>query len=142
MNIEQKIFKLINELQNQKNKKNKFIAGKTYIPVTQKFIDSKDIIYATKAVLDGWFTAGRFYKEFEESISNRLGLRARSLFVNSGSSANLLALSSLCQKNMLDELKINSLSEGDEVITAAAGFPTTINPIFQNAIAEMMVTID
>ena len=67
----------------------------------------------------------------EEAITNKIGSKARSLFVNSGSSANLLALSSLCQKNMLEELKMDYIQPGDEIITAAAGFPTTINPIFQ-----------
>ena len=138
--VQKKILDIISE--NYNHHHNEFIAGETYIPVTQKYIDKDDIINLTKSVFDRWFTSGHFYKKFEESLSKQLNTKARSLFVNSGSSANLLALSSLCQKNMLDDLNIRSLNEGDEVITAAAGFPTTINPIFQNKLKPVFVDID
>ena len=98
MSIEKKILKLIEEKFNQNNN-SEFLPGKTYIPVTQKFIDKDDIINLTNSVLEGWFTSGKYYKEFEEAITNKIGSKARSLFVNSGSSANLLALSSLCPQS-------------------------------------------
>ena len=141
MKIDNQILKLITK-QYEKNNNSEFIPGKTYIPVTQKFIDKDDIINLTKSVLEAWFTSGHFYKEFEDAISNKIGSKARSLFVNSGSSTNLLALSTLCQKNMLEELKLDYLKPGDEIITAAAGFPTTINPIIQNNLTPVFVDIN
>ena len=128
--------------QKYKNNNNTFVPGKTYIPVTQKFIDQEDILNLTNSVLDGWFTSGKYYKIFEEEISKVLNIKARSLFVNSGSSANLLALSTLCQKNMMQDLNLNYLEPGDEIITAASGFPTTINPIIQNNLVPVFVDID
>jgi len=138
--VQKKILDIISE--NYFNHPNEFIAGETYVPVTQKYIDKDDIINLTKAVFDGWFTSGRYYKEFEEAISSKLQVKARSLFVNSGSSANLLALSTLCQKNMMADLNLNCLNPGDEIITAASGFPTTINPIFQNNLIPVFVDVD
>tara|TARA_Y100000590_G_scaffold339300_1_gene386785 strand:+ start:5628 stop:6962 length:1335 start_codon:yes stop_codon:yes gene_type:complete len=141
MKIENKILELIGK-NHEDNYLSEFIPGKTYIPVTQKHIDKHDIIYLTKSVMQAWFTSGQYYKEFEEAISNKIGSKARSLFVNSGSSANLLALSTLCQRNMLEDLKLNYIKPGDEIITAAAGFPTTINPIFQNNLKPVFVDIN
>src|SRR3989344_9186822 len=101
-----------------------FIPGKTYIPPSGKVFDSREISNAIDAVREGWWTEGRFAKEFEKRFSDVLGVRYVSL-VNSGSSANLVALSALTSK----QLGTKRLQPGDEVITAAAGFPTTVNPI-------------
>ena len=141
MNKEKQILKLVNEFAKSKLKKKKFIPGVSNIAVTQKYIDEEDYLYLTRSVLEGWFTAGKYYNDFENLLSKKLNTKAKSLFVNSGSSANLLALSTLCQKSMLEEVGLEGINEGDEVITAAAGFPTTINPIFQNNLKPVFVDI-
>lgn len=104
----------------------------SYIPVSGKKIDSKDLKFLIDSCLDMHFTSGRFTKKFEEKLAKKNNVKQKALFVNSGSSANLLALSSLCQNEMMLEFGLTPLKPGDEVITSAAGFPTTVNPIFQN----------
>ena len=88
------------------------------------------------AALDCWFTTGRFAKEFERSLARFVGVRSASL-VNSGSSANLLAISCLTSPKLGDR----RLLPGDEVITVAAGFPTTVNPIIQNRLVPVFVDV-
>ena len=104
-----------------------FIAGQTQIPVTAKSLDISDLFLLLQASLDLWLTSGRFTEEFENKIAEYLGLRSRSLFVNSGSSANLVAISSLFSPKLE-----NALQPGDHILTCAASFPTTITPILQN----------
>ncbi len=118
-----------------------FEPGKTYIPVTTKVVDADDLTHLIDASLDMWLTTGRFAREFEGSLSSLLGRRATSLLVNSGSSANLLAISSLGAQTLKDWDE-RPLSPGDEVITAAAGFPTTVNPILQNGWVPVFVDVD
>jgi len=101
----------------------RFITGKTYIPVSGKIFDDEEINNAIKAAKDGWWTEGEFGKLFEKDFKNYLGIKYVSL-VNSGSSANLLALYSLTSE-VLGERKIKP---GDEFITCAVAFPTTVNP--------------
>ncbi|CAM8461442.1 WecE Predicted pyridoxal phosphate-dependent enzyme apparently involved in regulation of cell wall biogenesis [Candidatus Methylopumilus universalis] len=125
---------------NLENKK--FIPGETPIPVTKKIIDADDLCYLVESVLDMHFTSGRFSSLFEKELANICEVKHKALLVNSGSSANLLALSSLCQKEMLSEFDLNFLSAGDEVITAAAGFPTTVSPIMQNGLIPKFVDIE
>ncbi len=103
-------------------------------PVSGKVIDSSEIVNAVDACLDSWFTAGRFNKKFESSMKKYLGARYF-LTCNSGSSANLLAISSLCSY----ELGNKRLKKGDEVITCGMGFPTTVNPIIQNGLIPVFV---
>lgn len=117
--------------------KETFISGKTYIPVSGKVFDQQEILLCMEAALDGWWTEGRFAKEFEKDFSKYLGIRYVSL-VNSGSSANLVALSSLTS----EVLGKRALEAGDEVITTAVGFPTTINPIIQNKCIPVFVDVD
>jgi CDP-6-deoxy-D-xylo-4-hexulose-3-dehydrase len=100
--------------------------GIDFIPHAAKVIDSEDIIAGVKSVLDGWLTAGPRAVEFERNLAKYLQIRSASL-VNSGSSANLVALSALTSHSLGAE----RISAGDEIITVAAGFPTTINPIVQ-----------
>ncbi len=119
----------------------KFVAGETYIPVTTKVIDVEDLENIVEACLDMWFTTGRFAREFETTLPLHLGRTTSALLVNSGSSANLLALSSL-GASMLESFDMKPLRPGDEVITVAAGFPTTINPIFQNGWIPVFVDVD
>lgn len=107
------------------------------IPVSGKKFDENEILKMIEAVLDGWWTEGRFAKEFEGKLCNFLG-RKYCQIVNSGSSANLLAISALTSFR----LKSRRLKKGDEVITVAAGFPTTINPIIQNGLVPVFVDVE
>jgi CDP-6-deoxy-D-xylo-4-hexulose-3-dehydrase len=115
----------------------KFIPGETPVPVSGKVIDQDDILNLVEASLDGWLTAGRFTEEFQRSLARYVGVRD-SLFVNSGSSANLVALSSLTSP----KLGKRALKSGDEVLTVAMGFPTTINPIIQNNLRPVLVDVN
>lgn len=111
-----------------------FVPGQSTVPPAGRVLDAEAYVAMVDAALDGWLTTGRFNDEFERLIAQRIGVQ-RALTTNSGSSANLLALSALTSP-MLGE---RTLKEGDEVITAAAGFPTTINPILQNSLTPVFV---
>lgn len=113
-----------------------FIPGVTPIPVSGKVIDGADVSAVVDSALDAWFTTGRFAEEFERNLARFVGVRCASL-VNSGSSANLVALSALTSPKLGDR----RLKPGDEVITVAAGFPTTVNPIFQNRLLPVFVDV-
>lgn len=115
-----------------------FVPGESPVPVSGKVFDEQEILEMTEAVLDGWWTEGRFTKEFEEKLANFLGLKFCSL-VNSGSSANLLVLTALTSFRIPEEKR---LKKGDEVITTAASFPTTINPIIQNGLMPVFVDVE
>jgi CDP-6-deoxy-D-xylo-4-hexulose-3-dehydrase len=121
--------------------KQEFVAGKTYVPVTAKVVDQEDLSALVDASLDMWLTAGRFSREFEAELPQYLGRKPGALLVNSGSSANLVAVSSLGAQ-MMPDLKLKPLQKGDEVITAAAGFPTTVNPILQNGWTPVFIDVD
>lgn len=114
-----------------------FVAGKTLIPVSGKVLDPADFVALVDASLDGWLTAGRFTTQFERELARYVGTRA-ALMVNSGSSANLVALSALTSP----KLGKKALCEGDEVLTVAMGFPTTVNPIIQNRLKPVMVDVE
>ena len=114
-----------------------FIPGQTNIPVTGKVFGKEELSAATKASLDFWLTSGPFAEQFESRLSKKVGVR-HAFMVNSGSSANLLALSSLTSSIHGDK----ALRPGDEVITVAAGFPTTVTPILQNGLIPVYVDID
>lgn len=105
-----------------------------YIPPSGKLLGEEELLNMIDASLDMWLTAGRFNKEFETKFAKYLGVKY-ALSTNSGSSANLLALSSLTSH----KLKERRLKKGDEVISVAAGFPTTINPIIQNGLVPVFV---
>jgi CDP-6-deoxy-D-xylo-4-hexulose-3-dehydrase len=113
-----------------------FIPGVTPIPVSGKVIDGGDVSAVVDSALDSWFTTGRFAEIFERNLASFIGIRCASL-VNSGSSANLLALSALTSPKLGDR----RLIPGDEVITVAAGFPTTVNPIFQNRLVPVFLDV-
>jgi CDP-4-dehydro-6-deoxyglucose reductase, E1 len=113
-----------------------FVPGQSPIPVSGKVIDADDLRMVVDSVLDAWFTTGRFSKEFERKLARFVGVRCASL-VNSGSSANLLAVSALTSPKLGDR----RLKPGDEVITIAAGFPTTLNPIIQNRLVPVFVDV-
>jgi CDP-4-dehydro-6-deoxyglucose reductase, E1 len=121
----------------KRNIETTIIPGMNYIPVTGKVLDSEDILFGLEAVLDGWLTAGRFANSFERELAKFFGSRF-SLLVNSGSSANLLALYSLTSPKLGDR----ALRPGDEIITVAAGFPTTVNPMVQFGCVPVFIDID
>jgi CDP-6-deoxy-D-xylo-4-hexulose-3-dehydrase len=114
-----------------------FIPGETHIPVSGKIIGSEEIQYAVNACLDGWFTTGRFAEQFEKEFAKYMDQRF-CMLTNSGSSANLLALSALTSP----QLNERCLKPGDEVITVAAGFPTTVNPIIQNGLVPVFADVN
>ncbi|MEO5969119.1 MAG: lipopolysaccharide biosynthesis protein RfbH, partial [Bdellovibrionia bacterium] len=118
-----------------------FIPGETYIPATKKSVDGEDLVSLVDASLDMWLTTGRFGAEFESALPGYFGRKVEALLVNSGSSANLVAISSLGSP-MLTKMKLRPLEKGDEVITVAAGFPTTVNPIIQNGWTPVFVDVD
>lgn len=114
-----------------------FIPGETPVPVTGKVFDKSEIIAAINSSLDFWLTAGPETEKFERDFAKYVNMR-HAFMVNSGSSANLVALSALTSSK-LGERKLNP---GDEVITVAAGFPTTVTPILQNNLTPVYVDID
>lgn len=114
-----------------------FIPGQTYLPVSGKVFDHWEILNLVDSSLDFWLTAGRYAQEFEQRFAQWLGVK-HCLLVNSGSSANLLALSALTSPKLGDK----RLKPGDEVITVAAGFPTTVNPIFQNQLVPVFLDVE
>jgi CDP-6-deoxy-D-xylo-4-hexulose-3-dehydrase len=130
---------LINSLRDaaKKNTNQLIVPGQDYIPVTGKVLDEDDIIFGVESVLDGWLTAGRFAIEFENEFAKYFGA-IKSLLVNSGSSANLLAFYTLTSPKLGER----AIKKGDEVITVAAGFPTTINPIIQFGAIPVFIDID
>ncbi len=134
--IELKIGELVRDFSEIKFKKNKFIPGETAIPASGKVIDNFEIENLVNASLDGWLTTGRFNKEFQESLAKFLNVKSL-ITVNSGSSANMIAFSSLTSKLH----KERAINPGDEVITVAAGFPTTVNPIIQNGAVPVFVDV-
>lgn len=113
-----------------------FVPGSSGVQVSGKVIDGEDLCAVVESGLDAWFTTGRWAKEFEKKLARFVGVRSASL-VNSGSSANLVALSSLCSPKLGDR----QLKPGDEVITVAAGFPTTVNPIIQNRLVPVFLDV-
>lgn len=113
-----------------------FAAGESAVPVSGKVLGAEELHHLVDASLDGWLTTGRFNKQFEQLLAEFIGVR-HVLTVNSGSSANLLALSALTSPKLGDR----ALKPGDEVITVAAGFPTTVNPIIQNGLVPVFVDI-
>jgi len=116
---------------------NQFIPGSTIVPPSGKTIDSAEFKNMVEASLDGWLTSGRFNKIFQERISKFIGVK-HFITVNSGSSANLVAFSTLTSP----KLGTRAIKKGDEVITVAAGFPTTVNPIAQFGAVPVFVDID
>lgn len=113
-----------------------FEAGKTRVNYGGRVFDEKEMLNLTDATLDFWLTSGRFCDEFEKKLAQTLGVKY-ALLVNSGSSANLVAFSALTSP-LLGERRIK---KGDEVITVAAGFPTTVNPIIQFGAIPVFVDI-
>ena len=135
ISVDSKIEKFVKDFLKNK-KKEKFVPGKTLIPPSGKLISSDEITNMVTASLDGWLTTGRFNSEFQEKLSKFLKVK-HLITVNSGSSANLIAFSSLTSHLHKDR----AIKPGDEVISVAAGFPTTVNPLFQNGAVPVFVDI-
>jgi CDP-6-deoxy-D-xylo-4-hexulose-3-dehydrase len=134
--LKKNILKQIRKYSELENVKKKFIPGVSEIPVSGKIIGADEIVNMSEAALDGWLTTGRFNEQFQKKLASFINIKLL-ITVNSGSSANLIAFSSLTSSKLKDE-KINP---GDEVITVASGFPTTINPIIQNNAIPIFVDV-
>jgi len=113
-----------------------FIAGESPVPVSGKVFDEVEMQHLVDSSLDFWLTTGRFADQFQKEFSKFMGVR-NTILVNSGSSANLVALSCLTSPQLGDK----ALKSGDEVITVAAGFPTTVNPIIQNNLIPVFIDV-
>jgi CDP-6-deoxy-D-xylo-4-hexulose-3-dehydrase len=135
-NLRDSIINLSREYFKQEFTEKKFIPGESYIPVSGKVLNSDDLAFLIDSSLDLWLTTGRYAAEFEKKFAAWMGVK-HCLLCNSGSSANLLAVTALTSP-MLGEKR---LKPGDEVITVAAGFPTTVNPIFQNNLVPVFVDV-
>ena len=135
--IKHQIFEKVKEYFSFKHEREEFIPGKTKIPYAGRVYDEKEMISLVDSSLDFWLTAGRFAKQFEKEFAEFLGVE-HCLLTNSGSSANLLALSALTSP----KLEERRLKPDDEVITVAAAFPTTVNPIIQNNLVPVFLDVD
>lgn len=114
-----------------------FVAGESAVPVSGKVVGAKELQLMVDASLDGWLTTGRFNAMFEQRLAQFLGVKYL-ITVNSGSSANLVAFSTLTSSKLGDR----AIKQGDEVIGVAAGFPTTVNPIIQFGAVPVFVDVD
>lgn len=135
--IRRDILKKVAEFYHLYHKPQKFIPGKTPVKYAGRIFDQKELINLVDASLDFWLTGGRYTEEFEKKIAKFLPIKY-CMLTNSGSSANLLALSALTSP----KLGTKRLFPGDEVITTACGFPTTLNPIIQNNLIPVFIDID
>ncbi len=114
-----------------------FVPGQTPVPVSGRVFDADELVHLVDASLDFWLTTGRYAEQFEKEFARFLGVRY-AILCNSGSSANLLALSALTSP----KLGRKRLQPGDEVVTVAAGFPTTVNPILQNNLIPVFLDVE
>ena len=114
-----------------------FVAGKDLVPVSGRVFDAEEVRCLVDASLDFWLTTGRYAEQFEDEFERYLGVR-HAILCNSGSSANLLAVSALTSPKLGEK----QLVPGDEVITVAAGFPTTVNPIIQNRLVPVFLDVE
>lgn len=122
---------------NKRHPQRIFVAGESPVPVTGKIFGEEELAAAVDASLDFWLTAGPYTEKFESRFAKLVGMR-HAFMVNSGSSANLIALSALTSSKLGDR----ALRPGDEVLTVAAGFPTTVTPIIQNNLVPVYVDVD
>ena len=134
---EQRIQELVESSMEEIHPKKTFVPGQSVIPVTGKVFGAPELTAAVKASLDFWLTSGPYTEEFESKFAKTVGMR-HAFMVNSGSSANLIALTTLTSP----ALGNRALKPGDEVLTVAAGFPTTVTPILQNNLMPVYVDVD
>jgi CDP-6-deoxy-D-xylo-4-hexulose-3-dehydrase len=114
-----------------------FVAGESWVPVSGRVFDATELQHLIDASLDFWLTTGRFASQFEREFARTVGVR-HAILCNSGSSANLLATSALTSWKLGDR----QLQPGDEIITVAAGFPTTVNPAIQHGLVPVFLDVD
>ncbi len=131
------IEELVADAMEKRHAKKVFTRGESDIPVTGKVFGQEELSAALQASLDFWLTAGPYTEKFENRFAKTVGMR-HAFMVNSGSSANLLALTALTSSKLGDR----ALDKGDEVLTVAAGFPTTVTPILQNGMIPVYVDVD
>ncbi len=131
-----KILKLTAEYYAEAFPARAFVPGTSSVPVSGRVFDATELQHLVDSSLDFWLTTGRFADEFQKTFSRWWGVR-HTILVNSGSSANLVALSALTSP----QLGPKALQPGDEVITVATGFPTTVNPIIQNNLVPVFIDV-
>ena len=137
LQLRKEIFGKISELYQMREKHSEFLPGTTPVSYAGRVYDEKELISLVDASLDFWLTTGRYADQFEKDLAAFLGVKY-CLITNSGSSANLLALSALTSP----KLGKKQLKPGDEVITTACGFPTTLNPILQNNLVPVFLDVE
>ena len=135
--IKSEIFKLVEEYYNEVFSKKEFTPGKSHVPVSGKVFDHEELNYIVDSALDGWFTTGRFNDAFENQLAKFINTK-RVITVNSGSSANLIALAALTSSELGDR----RLKAGDEFISVAVSFPTTINPAVQYGLIPVFLDVN
>ena len=135
--VREQILGLVNEFHDLEFAPREFVPGETAVPVSGRVFDADELLHLVDASLDFWLTTGRYAKQFELQFARTLGVR-HALLCNSGSSANLLAVSALTSKKLGDR----RLRPGDEVITVAAGFPTTVNPLILSGLVPVFVDVE
>jgi CDP-6-deoxy-D-xylo-4-hexulose-3-dehydrase len=135
--LRQEILQLIAAYYDEAFLSREFIPGETPVPVSGRVFDADDVVHLVDASLDFWLTTGRYAEQFEREFACFMGVR-HAVLCNSGSSANLLAISALTSPTLGEQ----RLKPGDEVITVAAGFPTTVNPIIQNRLVPVFLDIE
>jgi CDP-6-deoxy-D-xylo-4-hexulose-3-dehydrase len=135
--IRKEILSLVSKYYHKAFAIKEFKPGITPVRYAGRIFDDNELTNAVDACLDFWLTEGRFTEEFQNELANKIGVKYATL-VNSGSSANLLAITALTSHFLGDR----RLVPGDEVITVAAGFPTTLNPIIQNGLTPVLVDVD
>jgi CDP-6-deoxy-D-xylo-4-hexulose-3-dehydrase len=136
-NLRSEIATLVSAFAKEQYKEKLFVPGETVIPPSGKLLGEEELQNMVAASLDGWLTTGRFNAEFEKKLALFLGVKY-CLSVNSGSSANLVAFSTLTSPKLGDR----AIKKGDEVIGVAAGFPTTVNPVIQFGAIPVFVDVD
>jgi CDP-6-deoxy-D-xylo-4-hexulose-3-dehydrase len=135
--LREEIFERVKKIYKLREDSFKFEAGESPVNYAGRVYDEKEMISLVDSAIDFWLTAGRYAERFEKDFARFLGIKYCTL-TNSGSSANLLALSSLTSPKLGDK----RLKAGDEVITTACGFPTTLNPIIQNQLKPVVIDVE
>jgi len=135
--LREQILELVQEYHGAGFVPREFVPGETPVPVSGRVFDADELLHLVDSSLDFWLTTGRYAKRFELEFAKAVGVR-HALLCNSGSSANLLAVSALTSKKLGER----RLRPGDEVITVAAGFPTTVNPIILNRLVPVFVDVE
>lgn len=135
--LRQKILELVADFYHEEWPQPEFKPGETSVPYAGRVFDQEELVSLVDSSLDFWLTTGRFAQQFERGLADYLGC-LYAILCNSGSSANLLAMTALTSPRLKDR----QLKPGDEVITVAVGFPTTVNPIIQNQLVPVFIDID